>query len=68
MRPDEREKLQKEPGAEKLMQKHQAIFHLDFETWENIIDAFDITESVHSASDTRSGCHGECEWVVWVTD
>ena len=28
------------------LQKHQAVFHLDFETWEDLIDAFDITESI----------------------
>ncbi|KAL8805026.1 MAG: hypothetical protein Q9182_002228 [Xanthomendoza sp. 2 TL-2023] len=27
-------------------QKHQAVFHLDFETWEDLIDAFDIKESI----------------------
>ena len=43
MRPDEREKLQKEMGN---MQKHQAVFHLDFETWEDIVETFDIKESI----------------------
>ncbi|KAL9098230.1 MAG: hypothetical protein Q9163_006074 [Psora crenata] len=28
------------------IQKHQAVFHLDFETWEDIIDTFGIKESV----------------------
>ncbi|KAL8762851.1 MAG: hypothetical protein Q9184_001237 [Pyrenodesmia sp. 2 TL-2023] len=27
-------------------QKHQAVFHLDFDTWEDLIDAFDIKDSV----------------------
>ncbi|KAL8902941.1 MAG: hypothetical protein Q9207_004264 [Kuettlingeria erythrocarpa] len=27
-------------------QKHQAVFHLDFDTWEDLIDAFDIRASV----------------------
>ncbi|KAL8815930.1 MAG: hypothetical protein Q9223_004988 [Gallowayella weberi] len=27
-------------------QKHQAVFHLDFETWEDLVDAFDIKESI----------------------
>ena len=46
MRPDEREKASKQPGAANLMQKHQAIFHLDFETWEDIVETFEIKESV----------------------
>ncbi|KAL8843351.1 MAG: hypothetical protein Q9170_000209 [Blastenia crenularia] len=27
-------------------QKHQAVFHLDFDTWEDLIDAFDIKQSI----------------------
>ncbi|KAL8678547.1 MAG: hypothetical protein Q9186_005092 [Xanthomendoza sp. 1 TL-2023] len=27
-------------------QKHQAVFHLDFDIWEDLIDAFDIKESI----------------------
>ncbi|KAL8716399.1 MAG: hypothetical protein Q9220_000306 [cf. Caloplaca sp. 1 TL-2023] len=27
-------------------QKHQAVFHLDFETWEDLVDAFEIKQSV----------------------
>ncbi|KAL8706171.1 MAG: hypothetical protein Q9201_000749 [Fulgogasparrea decipioides] len=27
-------------------QKHQAVFHLDFETWEDLIDAFEIEQSI----------------------
>ncbi|KAL8920688.1 MAG: hypothetical protein Q9172_004402 [Xanthocarpia lactea] len=27
-------------------QKHQAVFHLDFDTWEDLIDAFDINHSI----------------------
>ncbi|KAL8725024.1 MAG: hypothetical protein Q9166_007623 [cf. Caloplaca sp. 2 TL-2023] len=27
-------------------QKHQAVFHLDFDTWEDLIDAFDIKHSI----------------------
>ena len=28
------------------LERHQAVFHLDFETWEDLIEAFDIRESV----------------------
>ena len=45
--------------------KHQAVFHLDYETWENIIEAFDIEESIipHRQSDevaqvSASGWYG----------
>lgn len=31
---------------EQNISKHQAIFHLDFETWEDIIETFDIKKSV----------------------
>ncbi|KAL8666046.1 MAG: hypothetical protein Q9202_001783 [Teloschistes flavicans] len=27
-------------------QKHQAVFHLDFETWEDLIDAFELENSI----------------------
>ncbi|KAL8641376.1 MAG: hypothetical protein Q9228_001807 [Teloschistes exilis] len=27
-------------------QKHQAVFHLDFETWEDLIDAFELEKSI----------------------
>ena len=27
-------------------QKHQAVFHLDFETWEDLISTFDIKQSI----------------------
>ncbi|KAL9607088.1 MAG: hypothetical protein Q9204_009372 [Flavoplaca sp. TL-2023a] len=27
-------------------QKHQAVFHLDYDTWEDLIDAFDIKDSI----------------------
>ncbi|KAL8694115.1 MAG: hypothetical protein Q9218_001168 [Villophora microphyllina] len=27
-------------------QKHQAVFHLDFETWEDLIDAFEMEKSI----------------------
>ena len=27
-------------------ERHQAVFHLDFETWEDLIDALDIKESI----------------------
>lgn len=30
---------------EQNISKHQAILHLDFETWEDIIETFDIKES-----------------------
>ncbi|KAL9130158.1 MAG: hypothetical protein Q9217_001593 [Psora testacea] len=38
------------------IQKHQAIFHLDFETWEDIIETFDIKQSVipHRQPDSRA--------------
>lgn len=26
------------------MRKHQTVFSLDFETWENLIEVFDIRE------------------------
>lgn len=26
--------------------KHQAVFHLDYETWADIIEIFDIKESI----------------------
>ncbi|MCJ1268726.1 nuclear protein [Lobaria immixta] len=28
------------------IQKHQAVFHLDYETWEDLIDAYNIEESI----------------------
>ena len=33
--------------------KHQAVFHLDYETWEDIIETFEIKESIipHRQSD-----------------
>ncbi len=66
MSKDERENLQKQPGAEKQMQKHQAIFHLDFETWEEIIETFDITESVipHRIPDPAAAV-GASGWYGW---
>jgi hypothetical protein len=30
----------------KRIQKHQAIFSLDFETWSNIVEAFRIDECI----------------------
>ena len=45
--------------------KHQAVFHLDYETWEDIIETFDIKESIipHRQSDevaqvSASGWYG----------
>lgn len=45
--------------------KHQAVFHLDYETWEDIIEAFEIKESIipHRQSDevaqvSASGWYG----------
>lgn len=45
--------------------KHQAVFHLDYETWEDIIEAYDIKESIipHRQSDevaqvSASGWYG----------
>lgn len=45
--------------------KHQAVFHLDYETWEDIVEAFDIKESIipHRQSDevaqvSASGWYG----------
>ena len=31
---------------EQNVSKHQAVFHLDFETWEDIIETFDIKKSI----------------------
>jgi hypothetical protein len=31
---------------EKNISKHQAIFHLDFETWDDIVETFDIKKSI----------------------
>lgn len=33
---------------ERGIQKHQAVFHLDYETWEDLIDAYDIERSIIS--------------------
>ena len=45
--------------------KHQAVFHLDYETWADIVEAFDIKESIipHRQSDeiaqlSASGWYG----------
>ena len=45
--------------------KHQAVFHLDYETWADIIEAFEIRESIipHRQSDevaqlSASGWYG----------
>ncbi|MCJ1416442.1 nuclear protein [Xylographa parallela] len=42
--------------------KHQAVFHLDYETWEDIIELFDIQSSIipHRSSDegTQVGPNG----------
>lgn len=50
---------------EKNISKHQAVFHLDYETWEEIIEVFDIKESIipHRQSDevaqvSASGWYG----------
>ncbi|KAK3166912.1 hypothetical protein OEA41_010037 [Lepraria neglecta] len=41
---------------EENISKHQAVFHLDFETWEEIIDIYDIKESIipHRQSDEEA--------------
>ncbi len=31
---------------EQNVSKHQAVFHLDFETWEDIIETFEIKKSI----------------------
>ena len=46
MRLDVTSSSTKEDNMEQNKQKHQAIFHLDFETWEDLITAFDINESI----------------------
>jgi len=28
------------------LERHQAVFHLDFETWEDLIDALDLKKSI----------------------
>jgi non-structural maintenance of chromosomes element 4 len=33
-------------AQKKGIQKHQAVFSLDFETWQSLINAFQITESI----------------------
>ena len=50
---------------EENISKHQAVFHLDYETWEDIIEAYDIKESIipHRQSDevaqvSASGWYG----------
>ena len=50
---------------EENISKHQAVFHLDYETWEDIIETFDIKESIipHRQSDevaevSASGWYG----------
>lgn len=55
----------KEDIQEQGIQKHQAVFHLDFQTWEDLIDAFNVTESIipHRQSDdvaqvSASGWYG----------
>ena len=35
-----------EQQREKKISKHQAVFSLDFGTWRDLIDAFDIHESM----------------------
>ncbi|KAI4166335.1 MAG: hypothetical protein LQ342_000225 [Letrouitia transgressa] len=44
------------------IQKHQAVFHLDFETWEDLIRTFEIKESViphrQSEEETQVGASG----------
>lgn len=37
------------------LQKHQAVFHLDFETWEDLVDAYDIKESIIPHRDEDGG-------------
>lgn len=32
-------------AQEKGIQKHQAVFSLDFDTWKNIVEAFNLEET-----------------------
>ena len=38
--------MTKGDNTEQNKQKHQAVFHLDYETWEDLISSFDIKESI----------------------
>ena len=43
----------KKPKVNPPRAKHQAVFHLDFETWEDIVRAFEIKQCIipHRNSD-----------------
>ncbi|KAJ5104928.1 hypothetical protein NUU61_002275 [Penicillium alfredii] len=50
-------------AQKKGIQKHQAVFSLDFETWEQLIEVFEIEESIiphreETMGETRRGWHG----------
>ena len=44
---EQRKERYKEQGLEpEPLERHQAVFHLDFETWEDLIEAFDLQKSI----------------------
>jgi hypothetical protein len=50
-------------AQKKQIQKHQAVFSLDFDTWKELIDVFNITESIiphreEQEEETGRGWHG----------
>ena len=44
--PDLTEPASKDEIKEQGIQKHQAVFHLDFPIWEDVVSAFEIKESI----------------------
>lgn len=49
--------MEEEGGVKREVAKHQAIFSMDMETWQDIIDTFHITEPMikHRKEATASG-------------
>lgn len=51
---------------QKRISKHQAVFSIDYETWQQLIDAFDITEPLieHRQDDAEARAQrmGERGW------
>lgn len=44
--PDPTERKKASDAKPEEVKKHQAVFHLDFDTWEGLIEAFDIRQSI----------------------